>query len=73
MGDEIIIHPDDGVIKDFAYRGRKNLDAAWIADGVTEIGRAAFEDCKSLARVSLNSSVHRKIALNAFDGCPWQP
>ena len=39
-----------------------------IPDGVTEIGSAAFNDCKSLEGVSISNSV-TKIGQHAFDGC----
>ncbi len=44
------------------------VKSAVIADGVTSIGRSAFDDCRSLTSVTIPDSV-TSIGEYAFDGC----
>ena len=51
-----------------SFKGEKDLEEVTINDGVKIIGTCAFENCTSLATISLPSSLKR-IERNSFVGC----
>lgn len=50
------------------YTNRENISSVQIGEGVTEIGRFAFQNCRNLAQVSLPNTL-RKIGISAFSVC----
>ena len=66
----------EGKIQDFPHVGNMYGGAPWgkditsviIKDGVTEIGNAAFYNCKNLTQVSMPDSLTR-IGMVSFYGC----
>lgn len=62
-----ILIKGDSIIEE-CFKGEKDLEEVTINDGVKIIGTCAFENCTSLATISLPSSLKR-IERNSFVGC----
>lgn len=59
-GSNTSVIPDDGsitAIGDFAFTGQKGLTSITIPDGVTHIGKQAFDRCTNLAEINIAESV----------------
>ena len=62
-----ILIKGDSIIEE-CFKGEKEFEEVTINDGVKIIGASAFENCTSLATISLPSSLKR-IERNSFVGC----
>jgi hypothetical protein len=62
------IHSSVRVIKEKAFRGRRQLMIVFLNDGLEEIGECAFEECRSLRSIVIPNAV-KTIRSGAFSDC----
>jgi|GEM_PF-288866 len=55
-------------IADNAFKGNKKVTAVTIPDGVKTIGKNAFNGAKNLKKITIKSTVLKKVGKNAFKG-----
>ena len=59
------VHSSVTVIPDYVFQARKKLEEVELCDGLLEIGEETFDECKSLKKIDIPSTV-TKIGEYAF-------